>query len=123
MATGSSEFKDLSGIAKEIVGSSSDSESSDNKINECDSFFSDSNAGENEATNEHGNETTSELSSALRTTPESTTIPSLLDVLRAPELSEISRKRKTYNNTHGGKRRKARSSSSSASEPKTVQPQ
>ena len=39
MATGSSEFKDVSDIAKEIVVSSSDSESSDNEINECDSFF------------------------------------------------------------------------------------
>lgn len=39
MATGSSEFKDVSDIDKEIVVSSSDSESSDNEINECDSFF------------------------------------------------------------------------------------
>ena len=123
MATSLSEFKDLSGIAKEIVGSSSDSESCDNEINECDSLFSDSKSGKNEITNEHGNETTSKLSSPLRATPESTTIPSLLDVLRTPKLSEISRRKKTYNNTCGGKRRKARSSSSSASEPKTYQPE
>ena len=46
--------------------------------------------GENEADNElGGNET-----------PESTTVPSLLDVLRAPKLS---RKRKIYSNTRGGK--------------------
>jgi len=59
----------------------------------------------------------------LRTAPESTTIPSLLNVLKAPKLSEISRKRETYKNTCGGKCRKAQNSSSSASEPKTVQPQ
>ena len=113
MATDLSEFKDVSDIAKEIVVSSSDSESSDNEINECDSFFSDSNAGENEATNvEHGSETTSELSSLPMRTPGSTIVPSLLDVLRAPKLSEIKRKRKTYDNAHGSKRRKA--------EPKTV---
>ena len=54
------------------------------------------------------------------------TVPSLLAVLHAPKLSEISRKRKTYSNTNstrGGKRRKNRGSSSSASEPKNIKPQ
>ena len=48
--------------------------------------------------------------------------PSLLEVLKVPKLSEISRKRKMYANkfgTRSGKRRKTRGSSSSASEPKT----
>ena len=45
-------------------------------------------------------------------------VPSLLEVLKAPKPAEVSRKRKTYCNTRGGKRRKTRGSSSSASEPK-----
>ena len=111
MATSSS---NVSNIANIIVGSDSDSESSDDENDDCESLVSDLNSdGENEAYNEQGG----------NETPESTTVPSLLDVLRAPKLSEINRKRKTYSNTRGGKRRKARSSSSSASEPKNIQPQ
>ena len=102
MATSSS---NVSNIANIIVSSGSDSESSDDENDDCESLVSDLNSdGENEAYNEQGG----------NETPESTTVPSLLDVLRAPKLSEINRKRKTYSNTRGGKRRKARSSSSSA---------
>ena len=50
-------------------------------------------------------------------------VPNLLEVLKAPKPAEVSRKRKTYCNTRGGKRRKTRGSSSLAPEPKSVQPQ
>ena len=119
MATGLSKVQDAadaSEIAKEIVDTS---ESSDSEIVECGSVFS-VETGENEV-NAHGNETGSELNSV--STTEHTAISILLDALRPPKLSEISRKRKTYNNSRGGTRRKTRNSSSSASEPKTVKPQ
>ena len=76
---------DASEIAKEIVDTS---ESSDGEISECGSVFS-VETGENEV-NAHGNETGSELNSASTTEP--TAIPILLDVLRPPKLSKISRK-------------------------------
>ena len=106
MATSSSNVSD---IANKIIGSGSDSESSDDENDDCESLVSDLNSdGKNETDNEQGG----------NETPESTTVSSLLNVLRTPKLSEISRKRKIYSNTRGGKRGKARSSSSSASEPK-----
>ena len=106
-------WSNVSDIANKIVGSGSDSESSDDENDDYESLVSDlNNDGENETDNEQGG----------NEAPESTTVPSLLDVLRAPKLSEISRKRKIYSNTRGGKRGKARSSSS-ASESKNIQPQ
>lgn len=62
---------------------------------------------------EQGNELTSSSSSS---------VPSLLSVLRAPRLSDLVRKRKTQTN-NPGKRKKTRSSSSAASDPKGVKPQ
>ena len=76
---------------------------------------------ENEVNMAHGNEVSSELTTTSFS--ESKAIPSLLDIFRSPKLSEISRKKKIYNNTCGGTHRKTRSTSSSASEPKTVRPQ
>ena len=49
-------------------------------------------------------------------------VPSFLEVLKAAKPAEVSRKRKTYCNTHGGNRRKTGASSYSASEPRSVQP-
>ena len=84
MATSSCNVSD---IANKIIGSGSDSESSDDENDDCESLVSDlSSDSENEADNEQGG----------NETPESTTVPSLLDVLRAPKLSEISRKKKIY---------------------------
>ena len=48
----------------------------------------------------------------------STSVPSLLSVLCAPELSDLTRKRKTQSNP--GKHKKVRTSSSTSSEPKSV---
>ena len=48
-------------------------------------------------------------------------VPSLLSVLRAPKLSDLTRKRKIQCNP--GKRKKIRSNSSTSSEPKGVKPQ
>ena len=82
-----------------------------------------------EIENEFGSGTPSTVSCTASSTSTSscnTAVPSLLEVLHAPKLSEISRKRKIYSNTNstrGGKRRKNRGSSSSASEPKNVTPQ
>ena len=59
---------------------------------------------------EQGNELTSSSSSSL---------PSLLSVLRAPRLSDLVRKRKTQAN-NPGKRKKTRSSLSAGSDPKGV---
>ena len=64
--------------------------------------------------------------SSTSTSSCNTAVPSLLEVLHAPKLLEISRKRKIYSNmnsTRGGKHRKNRGSSSSASELKNVTPQ
>ena len=52
----------------------------------------------------------------------SPSIPSLLSVLRAPRLSDLTRKRKTQTNP-GKPRKKTRPTSSAASEPKGVKPQ
>ena len=52
----------------------------------------------------------------------SSSIPSLLSVLRAPRLSDLTRKRKTQTNP-GKPRKKTRPTSSAASEPKGVKPQ
>ena len=84
---------------------------------------------EDEIESEFGSGTPSTVSCTASSTSTSscnTAVPSLLEVLHAPKLSEISRKRKIYSNTNstcGGKRRKNRGSSSSASEPKNVTPQ
>ena len=52
----------------------------------------------------------------------SSSIPSLLSVLRAPRLSDLTRKRKTQTNP-GKPRKKTRPNSSAASEPKGIKPQ
>ena len=52
----------------------------------------------------------------------SSSIPSLLSVLRAPRLSDLTRKRKTQTNP-GKPHKKTRPTSSAASEPKGVKPQ
>ena len=49
-------------------------------------------------------------------------VPSFLEVLKAPKPAEVSRKRKTYCNTHDGNRKKTGASSYSASEQGSVQP-
>jgi len=75
----------VSDIAKEIVCSSSENESSDNEFNECGSLFSDSSTGENKA-NAHGIENASEL-------PESRpTSINYKQSSRAPKLSKIDAK-------------------------------
>lgn len=48
-------------------------------------------------------------------------VPSFLEVLKAAKPAEVSRKRKTYCNTHGGNRRKTQASLYLASEPRNVQ--
>ena len=58
--------------------------------------------------------------SSFSESEETATATSLLDVLKAPKLSELNRKRKVLTN-RGGKRRKT--SSSTSSEPKSVSPQ
>ena len=65
-------------------------------------------------------ETDSEQGNGL-TSSSSSSIPSLLSVLRAPRLSDLTRKRKTQ--TNRGKRKKIRPSSSATSDPKGVKPQ
>ena len=66
---------------------------------------------------EQGNKLTSGL-----TPSSSSSIPSLLSVLRAPRLSDLTRKRKTQTNP-GKPRKKTRPTSSAASEPKGIKPQ
>ena len=83
---------------------------------------SDANSSRMEDTTEQGmdqgieSEQGSELASSS-----SSSVPSLLSVLRAPRLSDLTRKRKTQ--TNYGKRKKTCSSSSASSDPKGVQPQ
>ena len=88
--------------------------------NESDEYDNTSDVAISEERNEQGG-TDSEQGNEL-TSSSSSSVPSLLSVLRAPRLSDLARKRKTQTN-NPGKRKKTRSSSSACSDPKGVKPQ
>ena len=92
---------------------SSDNNESDECDNTSDIEITEERIEHDGTDSEQGNELTSSSSSS---------VPSLLSVLRSPRLSDLVRKRKTQTN-NPGKRKKTRSSSSAGSDPKGVKPQ
>ena len=108
----------MASTTKALLVALSDSNSDSNSDSDCSIEDRITPDEEDETESEFGSGTPLTVSCTASSTSTSscnTAVPSLLEVLHAPKLLEISKKRKIYgstNSTHGGKRRKNRGSSS-----------